>query len=362
MIDLVLGGKSNALSISRALGTDNITSYLVDNHIQPIAASSKYVNNTFYCDNNINTFLKIMRDSFGDTLKVLYPTSDYWLEFITDNKYALKSNGFLFFDNSTELINTFTNKLFFYQKLSQQFPIPKTIDFNGTINGDYIVKPKKSFQQNFCIDKGFTQHEKGDIPDDYLIKQAFIDVQLEQHYSVSGIAERGCVKAAIITRKELEYPSPGGTATMALSVKDKHVRKQLISLAEKVLIVTGYSGAFEVEILKENDQFWLLEVNARFWLQHIMPLSEGVNFSIIYRKLLLGQTVKANVPRYYNENKRLLWLHEGSPISFFKANFAKKLDIMKVLFFQRSVISFGYFFKGDIKPLIEFIKCCLSKK
>lgn len=363
MIDLILGGKSNALSVSRALACDDISSCLLDNHVKPIAASSKYIDKVFYYNNDIDCFLKTMSDAFGSSEKILYPTSDYWLEFITNNKDVLRQNGFLFFDNSTDLINTFIDKLSFYKKLSRRFSIPKTVDLNERIDGRYIVKPKRAFQQQECINKGFAQCESGVVPDDYLVKQSFIDVPLVQHYSVSGVAYQGEVKAAIITQKLLEHPSPGGTATMISTLEDEYICAQLSRLAEEVLSFTQYSGAYEIEILEAQGQFWLLEVNARFWLQHAMPLAEGLNFAGVYRRLLLGQDIGSDFsPYFFDEYKKLSWFHEGAPISFLKTSPSKKLEVIKTLFLHRSSVSFGYYSKGDIKPLIEFIKCCLLRK
>ncbi len=363
MIDIVLGGKSNALSIARALGNENITSYLLDTSTNPIAIKSKYINEGFYYNNNICNFINEMEKKFGSTLKILYPTSDYWLEFIIKNKEVLKHNGFLFFDNNAKLIDTLTDKLLFYQNFSNKFSIPNTVCHNGDIDKNYIIKPRKSFQKAKCIEKGFIQFKKKATPDGYFVKQAFVDVELEQHYSVSGISLRGRVEAAVVTRKRLEFPSPGGTATMISTVKDKKTCEQLANLAEDFLSATRYSGAFEIEILKAQEHLYLLEVNARFWLQHIMPLTRGVNFALIYRKMLLGQNVKTeNSPYYCNYERNLIWFHEAAPLSFIRASFARKLSIMKSIFTQRNDMCMSYFSSDDMKPLIEFIKCYFLKK
>lgn len=363
MLDIILGGKCNALALARALAIKEIDSYLVDNIAQPIAANSKYIKKFFYYDNDIDNLIKLMSDAFGDSKKILYPTSDYWLEFIVINKKKLEVNGFLFFDNNSDIIDSLINKLLFYQNFSSKFLIPETADFCGSIQGEYIVKPQKSFQQGVCINKGFSQYKKNTIPHDYLIKQALVDVDLEHHYSISGIAYQGEIKTVIVTRKELEYPHPGGTATMISTVKDRTDYKELVQIAESFLGLIHYSGAFEVEVLKEQERFWLLEVNARFWLQHIMPLTEGINFAIIYRRLLMEEEIGGATSLYYfNDKKNLLWLHEAAIVSFIKASFPKKWSVIKIIFSRLTSISFGYYFKGDIKPLLEFIKCRLLNR
>ncbi len=362
MIDLILGGKSNGLWIARALAKITIDSTLLYCEEQPFAKHSKFIKKSIFY-NNIESFIDEKRNNFNSTSVLLYPTSDYWVTFINENKNVLVESGFIFFDNNSRVINSFLDKLSFYQRFSKDFSIPETVNFKNYLESPFIIKPQKSFQKEKCIAKGFTQYQGTVKTPEFLVKQKQIFTDIDQHFSVAGIAFKGAIKAAIITRKILEYPSPGGTATLVSSVHEYNLNKQLFEFAQKFICCSHYSGAFEIEIIKKKNKLWLIELNARFWLQHCMVLSAGLNFSKIYRELLLGKKIKdvtlASVI-YYSHN--LLWIHEGMLISFLKISLVSKLKVIKILCKANLIKTYGYFSVEDPQPLIEYIKCKIFEK
>ena len=73
-----------------------------------------------------------------------------------------------------------------------------------------------------------------------------------------------------------------------------------MALSEKLLRAIGWEGQAMVEYRHDpdNDRYWLMEVNGRFWGSQPLAWHCGAHFAWeAYRRVVLGQTDPARAPR-----------------------------------------------------------------
>lgn len=349
--DVIFGGKANALGIARALNGAASRIELVHLEERPPAACSRYVARATKYDPtqaDISTFLR----SACTTPAILYPTSDYWLEQLVDALADLPADRFLLFRNSPKVLSSFLDKLEFYRHFADRFPIPETVEWRENGREGFVTKPRRAFHGTTCIPKGFSR-PRPDTPSELLVQQRFIQAPLHDHYSVCGVAAAGRIAACLLTRKLLEHPSPGGTATLVALVDDIETGSRLRTLCEDFIAATSYSGPFELEIVAEGRQLWVIEFNARFWLQHTLGLKCGINFPLLYRSLLLGTDV---LVREIRPSLKAVWIHEVAPVSLLKTDSRQAASALRAIW-RSQVREFAHFSFDDPRPLLQVLKC-----
>lgn len=349
--DVILGGKANALGIARALGGKASRIDLVHVEERAPAARSRYVKRAIRYDVT-REHLAALLHSTCITPAILYPTSDYWLEQLVTAFDDLPEDRFLFFRIPPKILSSFLDKLEFYRHFAGRFPIPETIEWDENGRKGFVTKPRRSFHGANCIPKGFRQ-ARVDIPSELLVQQRFVPAPLHHHYSVSGVAVAGRIAACLLTRKLLEHPTPGGTATLVALIDEVETGMQLRRLCEEFLAETSYSGPFELEVVADDAQLWIIEFNARFWLQHTLGLKCGVNFPLLYRSLLLG--TEAPVAEVHPPFKAV-WIHEGVAVSLLKTNFRQAVAALRAIW-QARVREFAHFRLDDPRPLLQILRC-----
>jgi predicted ATP-grasp superfamily ATP-dependent carboligase len=352
MRHVVLGGSANALAICRQL--DSPGTVLVDVQERAPAHRTRYTESVILTSDAAEDILRTLLDLPSEQPRILYPTSDFWLEFISQHAQTLRENGFLFFQKSCDCAEILLDKLKFFEVMNRRFQVPHTEAAEGFAeSATEIVKPRRAFIGGKLSQKGFRSNAPG-LSSTH-IRQQRLNSDLHNHLSISGLFLDGSLTASICTRKVLEYPHPGGTAVMVSTIDSKELIARLEVLAQQALRHLDYEGIFELEAILQEGELWLLEINGRFWLQHAMGSNRKVNFSRAYAEALLG-----NVPASSTLNAdKVVWIHEGMPVAFLKASRASRIDAIKTMFSKGQWI-FAHFNRKDYMPFIEFIKCKLA--
>ena len=356
MKHVILGGKSNALAIARSLRCVPGDVHVITNTPSKVCKKSKYVHCLFeaHSADEVLVFL-FDYDCLED--KVVYPTSDYWVEFLASHSVVLRPRNFLFTMLSCGDVDCVLDKLSLYTRFHHLVRMPRTVlasDIGDSLGEDYIVKPRRSFSGGAVVEKGF--RTGGEFGSDF-VAQERLCTDIRNHYSISGVAADGNILFGGLTNKVLEFPSPGGTATLVVtSSVDAPFYGEALSLASSVVKALGYNGVFEVEVILHDSQLWFIEINPRFWLQHEIFSAMGVNVARMYFDLCMGNEVRVDVPR---SREGLAWIHEGVLASL-PPNGKEIFLVIYNILFKKKV--FAHWRAGDIRPLVRFLFEILCKR
>ena len=163
------------------------------------------------------------------------------------------------------------------------------------------------------------------------IKNLDFDNSLVQEYIEGGgygffaIYDNGILKDFFMHKRIRENPISGGSSVCAESIFDK----KLFNYGKKLLDNLNWHGVAMVEFKKEykSGEFFLMEINPKFWASHDLAIVSGINFA---EKYLQINSTKANITKkkkYYVNyvlNKKFQWLARDlrtnlfSPIRLFK--------------------------------------------
>ena len=112
-------------------------------------------------------------------------------------------------------------------------------------------------------------------------------------YGYFALCDRGKPKLVFMHRRLRELPPTGGASTCAESVHDK----KLAHLGSKILSKLNWTGVAMVEFKKYRGQYYLIEVNPKFWGSLELSLASGVDFLSGLIKLVDGKRIpKADYP------------------------------------------------------------------
>lgn len=104
-------------------------------------------------------------------------------------------------------------------------------------------------------------------------------------------------------RRIREYPSTGGVSSFAESVYDKELQK----IGIRILRRLKWMGVAMVEFRRSREgEYYVLEINPKFWGSLDLAISCGINFPLLLYKIAIGERVKP-ITRY-EVGKKFQWL------------------------------------------------------
>ncbi|WP_049723596.1 hypothetical protein [Gilvimarinus polysaccharolyticus] len=356
MIGIILGGRLNALSVARSLSEFECERHVISTCSSHICKVSKFVDRYSFFESS-SEVLSALGQYSQEIIKVVYATNDFWASFLAENEEYLRSRGFYFLIAPKESIDVILDKFFLYQKFGEKVLMPETVlasrkaEFSK--NKDYILKPRRSFLDELVVKKGF--RDCSESSQDFVVQER-LSMNILNHYSFSGVALQGQVIFGGLTHKVLEYPSPGGTATLVVPSNNAGcLYDTALAEAEKIISEVVYSGVFEIEFIFYKERLWFLEFNPRFWLQHEIFNALGVNIAVLYTNLCLGRSCQDVEFKY----KKAVWLHEGFLFSIFLTKF-DFIKVVRCLFSGGRVLA--YWRMSDPKPFFRFVRELICKK
>jgi D-aspartate ligase len=350
---LVIEGHVQGLSNCRSLGKFGIPVWVLDTS-DCLAHYSKYCSKFFLCpDFSTEEFVQFLlqiaeENNLRDWL--IIPSNDHAVLSISKNKNSLQKY-YKIITSDYSIISKIYDKvelLNFAKKLD--VPIPEfrliqnvnndmDLEFPSLLKGKnglsfYKIFKRKVFQLNNFEELRITLekiNEKIDL--NQVFNQELIPFSKENKtISFTAFVASGEIKTFWIGQKLREHPLRFGTATLAESISDPGIYDS----ASKLLKALNYTGVCEVEFLKDlrDDQYKLIEINARTWLWVGLADACGINYpKIIYDYVHLSEV---NYPKSYEKN--ILWFNPISNFYFsliglftfqlsyqdFKNNFNKK--------------------------------------
>jgi predicted ATP-grasp superfamily ATP-dependent carboligase len=133
-------------------------------------------------------------------------------------------------------------------------------------------------------------------------------------YGFFAFYSKGKCQSSFMHRRIREYPVRGGASTCAVSFYDEALKL----LGTKLLDTLGWNGVAMVEFKKSihDNQYYLMEINPKFWGSLELAIASGVNFPEMVIDALTGKDEydysKKPVP------VRFQWLLNGELFHFFE--------------------------------------------
>jgi predicted ATP-grasp superfamily ATP-dependent carboligase len=313
---IVFGGGTNGLGIIRNLGRNGVEVYCVVEKADE-ALYSKYCKKYFI----VPQILRDEKTAFSFLSKFRKTLTDYAVIFSTSDSSSLcLSNLKEHFENdyhilqpSPEITRTLINKREFCQTLSKfMIPHPRTYFPNSVQEvkeiSKYVTYPvivKPSFGHLFYRAfnrKGFVANSGKELINSYLaasrsnidtIIQEFICGSERNLYGIEGYFNKQSIPKAFFAYQRLrEWPQLLGINSLLRSVPISDVAP-LKEIVEKYLSQLGYYGVFEAEFKwdPKDNNFKILEINARSWLHNTFPTKCGINIILFSYLEAIGEEV-----------------------------------------------------------------------
>lgn len=369
---IVIEGHVQGLSNTRALGEAGIPVIVIDKS-NCLARYSKYCKKFFYCPDFISDdFVPFLINlAQKENLKdwVLLPSNDHAVYSISKSKRELENYYKIISPEIAIIENIYDKSKLLSIAERCNIPIPKTQYFitdkdaisdqlafpfitkgrNGLsfhravgkkallVNTEAELREQfKQIAEKFSIDRTFTQEL---IPFDGTNKTI----------SFTAFCVDGDIKTHWIGEKVREHPIRFGTATFARSIDCP----ELLEPSQRLLKEIGYTGVCEVEYLLDprDNQFKLIEINARTWLWVGLARKCGIDYALMVYNYLNG--IKMDYPTNYRKGVNWVNYLTDTPFSIM-AMLKGKLTPRKYFSAFHGKTVDAFFSWKDLKPSLMF--------
>ena len=368
---IIIEGHVQGLSLTRTLGEKGIPVYIVDTR-NCVARYSRYCLNFFIChDYNEDSFADFLINLAKDKMIngwILLPSNDHAVITLSRNKQRLEKYYKMLVPEFDRIEQIYNKVILLSIANDLGIPIPATHCLTNTQVENLVLKfpvitrgkhslafyrilKKKAFisdneeelknhletiKQNYILEDTFTQSV---IPSDLNNKTI----------SFTAFSVEGEIKTFWMGVKLREHPVQFGTATFAKSVMEP----VLLKLSEKLIKHFKYSGVCEIEFLKDpsDNQFKLIEINARTWLWVGLAKACGVDYGSYIYNFLNG--IKNEYPQNYKIGIKLINLLTDTVYSLLAIK-GGLLTLKQYFKSMKGKRVSALYYKGDVKPMLAY--------
>jgi predicted ATP-grasp superfamily ATP-dependent carboligase len=227
---------------------------------------------------------------------VIYPTDDYYVRILSENKDELDKHFRTAVDDWQVVEKFYDKRLSYPIADSLNVPIPNTQYINSydaidTIHEETrypcIIKPAimKDFYDKLKVKailckspeelKQNLNRTSQQVPLEYLMVQELIPGFIDTQYSVGILFDGWNIVNYITAKRKRQHPLFFGHATTYAETVDIPVLKEYATM---ILKEVGYKGICEVEFMydKRDGKYKFLEVNPRLWKWHLLAHQSNV--------------------------------------------------------------------------------------
>lgn len=372
---IVLGIGITGLGVIRNLGRNDVRIIGIDSDPLAVGSFSKYCNKKFTCKNMIlnETFVEFLKSVIRQTGEgaVIIPTEDRYVKFVSDYRERLEED-FIFVIPDKDTCEAILNKQLFYNlALKHGIPVPRTffpgseredvVSISRQIQYPCIIKPVHSKEWDFASTvKAIVAFDAKDLIDKYtnmhmhnnseVLIQEIVTGYDNQQYSFCAYLDRGSrLLAAFVSRKMRQHPVGFGVGTYVESA----IMPEIEKMGEDFLRKIKYKGIAEVEFKKDSrdNQFKMIEINARSWTQNTLPTRSGINIVYMYYLDAIGKSIVGHV----KTNKKVKWINDYRDIvSSIQYMSNKELSVAEWAKSLKGKKEFALYSKDDIIPFLFF--------
>ncbi|MBZ5667057.1 MAG: ATP-grasp domain-containing protein [Acidobacteriia bacterium] len=299
---VVLGGDYQGLGVVRSLGRHGVPVCVVDDE-HSISRFSKYTTKVATVldvrdEHSLVTSLKELCQKLGLEGWVLYPTRDEQVAAFSRNRSEL-SRFFRVPTPDWESVQWAWDKRNTYRRASELgIPIPRTLypqDVEQLAELDSVSPPfaiKPAIKEHFIYAtkaKAWCANTHGELrtlfqkaselvgPGEVMVQEV-IPGGGAQQFSYCAFFRDGEAVGSMTARRRRQHPLQFGRASTYVEAVDAPVIEEL---SKQFLRAINYYGLVEVEYKLDprDNQYKLLDVNARTWGYHSIGRNVGVDFS-----------------------------------------------------------------------------------
>jgi len=307
----VLGLFDTGLAVVRALGRSGLTVFGFDHRREEYGFRSKFGLHTV-CPHprataELLAFLGEHARRLGQRA-VLYPTSDAFVTFVSENRDALEPHFRLALP-SVEAVSVAIDKASMYARAAEAgVPIPcthtpRTFEdvrlLASRLHYPVVVKPLVGhvWRERYRGDKAIRVDGADALEALFreilaagqsALVQSLIVGPNTNHCKVCAYFDRnGYARAVLCMRKIRQYPVDFGVGTLMETV----VEPEVLELGLRLFRAIEWRGPGSIEFkLDDRDGRWkLIELNPRLWQQHALAEACGMNFPMIQYLDLTGR-------------------------------------------------------------------------
>jgi len=362
------------LGVIRSLKKKNIPTIVLNPNNKSLTRFSRYYNG-ITCPNAKNNEEKYVDFliSIGEKLNnkgVLLPVADIELAVIFKNKSKLKKY-YAFLPINFNVVEKLLNKWRF-SKTIQKFNIPhsetyflkneseletisKKIQYPCILKPVYSDKFRSEFKTKLFIAKSkeeLIKKYKISILKNYeVIIQEIIPGSVRDHYGFNAYYDRnGEPNGSIMYRRIREFPHHFGNGCVIENLWEPELENITTQLVKKI----GYHGIIDAEFKKDprDNEFKIIEVNPRCWMQISLPTRCGINFPYMAYMDTIGKDFEKQI----SNGKYIKWLFFPEDIYSSLIYFRKKeLSINQLLNSYKGEREYAVFSWDDPLPFFALI-------
>ncbi len=289
---VVLGSVVTALAVVRAARRLGLQVVLIDSQRGP-AVHTRLARVRVVSRSNSQAITDLLLSEAESRPSYLIAATDQWLRVIAKQRGALDSAFTRVLHPANDILTLCLSKLQFARWCCEQgLPSPRTYEGDGDNNFQgapvifpVFVRPDETLHSNALpgVPKAVEMASPGELQEllarfrrlgvTPVVSQSLLVKRLMQ-YSV-GVA-RSAGHAVALTARKVRPPADFSSVGTLVEVVDQ---PQVESLARRALDLMGYEGLAEVEVLADEDtgEMYLIEVNARPWLQFSLAARAGLD-------------------------------------------------------------------------------------
>lgn len=295
---LVLGGNEyKMLTVARGLAKEGLEVHAVSPNKKGLVLWSKTINKKFVIDENFLYELKKLNEK--EKYALIFPSCE-GLRFFEGNKKVFdnmvlsdKKNIKIAADKEKAMrlakgLNVKIPKTISLKNIKDLDKISKKLKYPVIIKPSHIeedgYKPEYVFNEESFIEKYKEYHSKSKFP---IVQEIIIG----QGAGVFVLCDKGKPVQFFGHKRLLEQDPKGAGSAVCVSMEiPKKVKKD----AEKMCKKLKWDGVimFEYKIDKNSGEFFLIEINARFWGSLALALHAGINFPYLLYKMHSGEKIK----------------------------------------------------------------------
>jgi predicted ATP-grasp superfamily ATP-dependent carboligase len=298
---------------------------------------------------------------------VLFPVRDVEVINILKHRNQLEKYFFIPMAN-WEVSEILINKKLFYKRLEKlNIPHAKTFfpsnisdveKVSKKINYPCVLKP--SFSASFVLDfniKAFIANKPSQLINFYkkalskkheVIIQEIIPGNVKNMHGLNAYYDKTfSPNGVFMYRRIREWPHGMGNGCFIESVKIPELEKIINPLIKNI----KYYGIIDAELRKDprDNEFKLIEINSRCWMQCSLPARCGINIPHFAYLDAIGKNLEK--PKEILENVKWLYMREDI-CSSIKSILKKDLSFLEWIRSYKGEKEYSIFAKDDIIPLL----------
>jgi predicted ATP-grasp superfamily ATP-dependent carboligase len=287
---VILGTSITALAVARDAHAHGLSPIVVDRGDGP-AAHCRYIKSVSTDGGDDRAILKLL-ESVAGSGSALISTSDDWLRFVVSHRPHLDAAFGVIVHPGNRALNICLDKIAFARWCESaglrtpQSWIGGTERMPDTANFPLLLRPARTLHEHreVAIPKAVQVFEQRELDDwltryeeaslEPLVSESLLGRDLEQ-ISVS-FARRESITLALSARKI----RPAADRCAVGSCVELHPNPVATDIAKRAAQMLNYFGIGEMELLldRSSGEHFVIEINARPWLQYALAPASGHDF------------------------------------------------------------------------------------